>query len=217
MTSAGTIIDSIPHYVDRIYLLGRDIQQDFPSIRKVLENPRVEMVKEPPAKNWPEAGFRAAFAQALDERIDIVAIIPDTQPVKGSDLPSLLDPIIWGKADYTKGVSFKTPTPSSTTPSGKYYSPSMMVSQVKLATVSSEAMESSATTAAFSRLTLKLMQEHHVRETTKKVLVAIPCYNEALAIGSIVLKAQRYVDEVLVVDDGRFWSALHSCLRNWRK
>jgi glycosyltransferase involved in cell wall biosynthesis len=35
-----------------------------------------------------------------------------------------------------------------------------------------------------------------------KTLAAIPCYNEGLAIGSVVLKAKRHVDEVLVVDDG---------------
>ena len=37
-----------------------------------------------------------------------------------------------------------------------------------------------------------------------QTLAAIPCYNEALAIGSVVLKlkARKYVDEVLVVDDG---------------
>ena len=35
-----------------------------------------------------------------------------------------------------------------------------------------------------------------------KTIAAIPCYNEGLAIGSVVLKASRYVDEVLVVDDG---------------
>jgi glycosyltransferase involved in cell wall biosynthesis len=37
---------------------------------------------------------------------------------------------------------------------------------------------------------------------TMKILAAIPCYNEGLAIGSVVLKARRYVDAVLVVDDG---------------
>ncbi|WP_301665285.1 glycosyltransferase family 2 protein [Methanoculleus frigidifontis] len=36
----------------------------------------------------------------------------------------------------------------------------------------------------------------------KRTLVAIPCYNEEVAIGSLVLMARRYVDEVLVVDDG---------------
>lgn len=35
-----------------------------------------------------------------------------------------------------------------------------------------------------------------------KILAAIPCYNEEVTIGSVVLKAKRYVDEVLVVDDG---------------
>ncbi len=35
-----------------------------------------------------------------------------------------------------------------------------------------------------------------------KTIAAIPCYNEGLAIGSVVLKAKRHVDEVLVVDDG---------------
>ncbi|MFQ5802870.1 MAG: glycosyltransferase family 2 protein, partial [Candidatus Methylomirabilales bacterium] len=35
-----------------------------------------------------------------------------------------------------------------------------------------------------------------------KTLVAIPAYNEEVALGSVVLKAREYVDEVLVVDDG---------------
>jgi glycosyltransferase involved in cell wall biosynthesis len=35
-----------------------------------------------------------------------------------------------------------------------------------------------------------------------KTLAAIPCYNEGLAIGSVVSKARKYVDEVLVIDDG---------------
>jgi len=38
--------------------------------------------------------------------------------------------------------------------------------------------------------------------TTKRTLAIIPCCNEEITIGSIVLKAKQYVDEVLVVDDG---------------
>jgi glycosyltransferase involved in cell wall biosynthesis len=33
-------------------------------------------------------------------------------------------------------------------------------------------------------------------------LAVIPCYNEEATIGSVVLKAKRHVDEVLVIDDG---------------
>ncbi len=35
-----------------------------------------------------------------------------------------------------------------------------------------------------------------------KILVAIPAYNEERYIGSVILKAQQYADEVIVVDDG---------------
>lgn len=35
-----------------------------------------------------------------------------------------------------------------------------------------------------------------------KSLAAIPCYNEAVTIGSVVLQTRKYVDEVLVIDDG---------------
>ena len=39
-------------------------------------------------------------------------------------------------------------------------------------------------------------QEH------KRILAVIPCYNEELTIGNIVHKTKRYVDEVVVVNDG---------------
>ena len=41
-----------------------------------------------------------------------------------------------------------------------------------------------------------------LKSESMKTLAAIPCHDEGLAIGSVVLKARKYVDEVLVVDDG---------------
>ena len=35
-----------------------------------------------------------------------------------------------------------------------------------------------------------------------KILGAISCYNDELTTGSVILKARKHVDEVLVVDDG---------------
>jgi glycosyltransferase involved in cell wall biosynthesis len=40
------------------------------------------------------------------------------------------------------------------------------------------------------------------QQTQVKTLAGIPAYNEARYIGSIVLQARQYVDEVIVVDDG---------------
>ena len=35
-----------------------------------------------------------------------------------------------------------------------------------------------------------------------KIVAAIPCFNEARCIGSVVLKAKKFVDAVVVIDDG---------------
>jgi glycosyltransferase involved in cell wall biosynthesis len=41
-----------------------------------------------------------------------------------------------------------------------------------------------------------------IQQTEVKVLAGIAAYNEARYVGSIVLQARQYVDEVIVVDDG---------------
>lgn len=41
-----------------------------------------------------------------------------------------------------------------------------------------------------------------LKATTKRVVVVMPAYNEERFIGSVVLKARRYADAVVVVDDG---------------
>lgn len=40
------------------------------------------------------------------------------------------------------------------------------------------------------------------RPNKMRTLAAIPCFNEEVAIGSVVLMARLYADEVLVIDDG---------------
>jgi glycosyltransferase involved in cell wall biosynthesis len=45
--------------------------------------------------------------------------------------------------------------------------------------------------------------EHAVSEQNiSRTIAVIPCFNEEHAIGSVILKAKRYVDEIVVVDDG---------------
>jgi hypothetical protein len=41
-----------------------------------------------------------------------------------------------------------------------------------------------------------------MQNENKRILAVIPCFNEEATIGSVVLKAKRYVDEVVVIDDG---------------
>jgi len=45
-------------------------------------------------------------------------------------------------------------------------------------------------------------QTRSSQQTHLKVVAAIPCFNEERFIGSVVAKAKRYVDTVVVIDDG---------------
>ena len=40
------------------------------------------------------------------------------------------------------------------------------------------------------------------RDISVSIMVAIPCYNEEVAVGSVVLRASRFADIVVVIDDG---------------
>jgi len=50
--------------------------------------------------------------------------------------------------------------------------------------------------------TCKLDNITSLENKLDRILCIIPCYNEEITIGSIVIKCKQYVDEVLVIDDG---------------
>lgn len=44
--------------------------------------------------------------------------------------------------------------------------------------------------------------DSEILQRKPKIIAAIPCFNEEMFIGSVVLKSKRYVDRVVVIDDG---------------
>ena len=47
------------------------------------------------------------------------------------------------------------------------------------------------------------MGEYQGKDTpNQRTLIVIPCFNEETTIGSVILKAKKYADKILVVDDG---------------
>ena len=61
------------------------------------------------------------------------------------------------------------------------------------------------TAAGYRRVVNETAEPASIRSRrlgNKRTLAAIPCFNEEVAIGSVVLMARLHVDEVLVIDDG---------------
>jgi len=47
-----------------------------------------------------------------------------------------------------------------------------------------------------------MMKKIESNGSANRTLVVIPCYNEGLTIGSVILKSKKYIKNILVVDDG---------------
>ncbi len=103
MLIKDTIV-SIPEFVDRIYVVN-DCSADrtaeiIEALRK--EDKRVICINHE-RNRGVGAAIVSGYKKALEEGIDIVAIMAGDNQMDPAFLKSFLDPIVDGKADYTKG------------------------------------------------------------------------------------------------------------------
>jgi len=103
----GETLRGIPDYVDRIYVCNdastdrtAEIVQEFAKIDK-----RIVLINH--EKNTGVGGsIIDCHQKGLEEGMDIMAVMAGDNQMDPNELPKLLDPIVEGKADYSKGNRF---------------------------------------------------------------------------------------------------------------
>lgn len=117
----GNVLDCMPSFVDRVYAVD-DCSTDgtWNEITQRAAGPRADTVSFPlpdggrsadgvvvPIRHERNQGvggaIKTGFRQALEDRIDIVAVMDGDGQMDPTQLPRLLDPIVDGKAAYAKG------------------------------------------------------------------------------------------------------------------
>lgn len=98
----GQVLDSMPAYVDRIWVVDDGSTDD--TVARVMANrhPRVAVRRHRRCLGVGAAlrnGYKAAFADGAD----IVAVMAGDGQMAPEDLPALLAPLLHGEADYSKG------------------------------------------------------------------------------------------------------------------
>lgn len=100
----GQVIDTMPDFVDRIYV-ANDASTDRTAqiiIEKAINNDKVILINRE-ACGGVGAAILAGHTRALKEGADIIAVMAGDGQMDPAILPRFLDPIIEGKADYSKG------------------------------------------------------------------------------------------------------------------
>lgn len=107
----GRTLSTIPEYVDRVYVV------DDCSTDKTGEI-AAEFAADPKSKfvcirhqvnKGVGAGIISGYKRAMEDEMDIIAVMAGDNQMDPDQLPALLDPIAEGRADYTKGNRLLSP------------------------------------------------------------------------------------------------------------
>jgi glycosyltransferase involved in cell wall biosynthesis len=100
----GETLKGIPEYVDRIYVCNDGSTDRTAEIVKVFmeKDRRIFLINH--EKNMGVGkSIIDCYKKGLEESMDIMVVMAGDNQMDPSEMPKLLDPIIEGRADYTKG------------------------------------------------------------------------------------------------------------------
>ena len=106
---AQTIM-TIPRFVDQVYVVDDASTDDTYEIASNMasQNGRLAVIKR--SKNeGVGAAIISGHKEALEDKMDVVAIMAGDGEMDPAMLDKVLDPVVEGKADYAKGNRFSTP------------------------------------------------------------------------------------------------------------
>lgn len=98
----GDTLNSIPSYVCRIYVIDDGSKDKTWDIINSFKDSRIVAIKHEVNKGVGSS-IVTGYKKALEDNMDIVAVMAGDNQMDPEQLPRLLLPIIDGRADYTKG------------------------------------------------------------------------------------------------------------------
>ena len=99
---------AIPDYVDTIYAVDDGSTDDTADIIRNFDDSRVVFIRHE-TNSGVGAAIVSGYKRALEDGIDIVAVMAGDNQMDPEQLPHLLDPIVMKRADYTKGNRLLSP------------------------------------------------------------------------------------------------------------
>ncbi|HUN06472.1 MAG TPA: glycosyltransferase family 2 protein [Aggregatilineales bacterium] len=100
------VIDTMPDYVDRIYVV--DDHSSDNTVQVVKEyitrtgSERVELI-EHTINQGPGGGVISGYRAAIADQMAVIVVVDGDAQMDPADLPAILQPIIDGRADFSKG------------------------------------------------------------------------------------------------------------------
>jgi|TARA_B100000809_G_scaffold148205_1_gene145678 glycosyltransferase involved in cell wall biosynthesis len=106
----GPTLDSIPDFVDVVYVVNDCSQDDTAKIigERAVNDPRIVLVSHEQNQGVGQA-IITGYLRASESGCDICVVTGGDHQMPMEQIPQLLDPIVDGAADYSKGNRFLMP------------------------------------------------------------------------------------------------------------
>jgi CheY-like chemotaxis protein len=152
----GPILDSIPDYIFKIYIIDDASTDRTPEIiRKYAEkNTRITYIRHDTGKGVG-ASVKSGYREALQESMDIAVVLSGDNQMDPAYLPAFLDPIIKRKADYAVGNRLQTPQYRRGFPKWRFFSNALVTLVTKIASGYWQLMDPQNRYTAISRRALE--------------------------------------------------------------
>ncbi|MFC1525516.1 glycosyltransferase family 2 protein [Candidatus Latescibacterota bacterium] len=106
----GLTLDAIPELVDHIYVVDDGSQDTTAQVvrQRAETDPRVQLVQHEENQGVGQA-IITGYRRASEEGCDLVVVTGGDHQMPMEQIPDLLDPLVDGEVDYTKGNRFLMP------------------------------------------------------------------------------------------------------------
>ena len=130
-----TVIETMPEYVDRIIVVD-DVSTD--ETAEIVEQyaarmPETVRLIRHQRNGGVGAAIVSGYKAAVEERLDMTAVMAGDAQMDPDDLPALLDPIVDGRCDYSKGNRLFTGDAWNMIPRVRYLGNSALSLMTKIA------------------------------------------------------------------------------------
>lgn len=133
-TQIGKVVNTIPDYIDKIVIIDDKSKDRTVEVVKSLNADSDRIIVIQHKKNQGVGGAIASgYKWARDNNIDVAVVMAGDAQMDPADLPNILDPVVLGEADYSKGNRLFTGEAYKKIPKTRYYGNSILSLLTKIA------------------------------------------------------------------------------------